>query len=330
MSFITSGTYTMTCPQCGHVASWRQFWVFIGSPDEPAPVLEPAGAPPVASAAVAPTTPPTDAEALLPAFTDYLESRRRAAGTIKQRTRHIRLLAKTFPDLAEVTPVELDQWVRDQSDGKRPETVNTMIKSLRVFYSWADRFGLIRPNRATLLDQVPNPHRMGRTVDDDRLEAALQGASARDRAMILLGRDAGLRLTEIATLHTSMRTGAWLTIIGKGSKQRRAALTPRLAAALDAIAPAGGGYYFPSRDGDGHMHPMSVNKIITRVTGVNPHALRHAAGTSVYNATKDLRATQAFLGHSSPTTTGIYVHVLDDELRSATMAGALGAQQPPA
>lgn len=138
---------------------------------------------------------------------------------------------------------------------------------------------------------------------------------------LLLGRLAGLRLTELTTLHTDARDGEWLTVIGKGSKQRRVPIVSELAAALDAIEPAGGGYYFPGARG-GHMHPMSVNKIIMRETGINPHALRHAAGTAVYAATKDLRATQAFLGHSTPSTTAIYVHVDESTLAKAARAGA--------
>lgn len=309
---ITAGSYTMTCPECGATTPWEDFWREIAPLDDQASI--PAEAPHVSAT-------PSVVE-IIAAYAEYLESRRRAAGTIRQRTRHVRLLAATTPDLRTITPETLDLWVRSQSADKKPETVKSLINSLRSFYKWADRFGVIRPNPTVLLEYVPNPHRMGRTVTDDELRVHLEKATPQLRAMLLLGREAGLRLTEITTLHTDSDSGLWLTIIGKGSKQRRVPVTPPLREALDAIRPSGSGYYFPGQRAP-YMHPMSVNKIITRETGLNPHALRHAAGTAVYAATKDLRATQDFLGHSSPNTTAIYVHMSEDALRNAASAGSI-------
>jgi site-specific recombinase XerD len=54
--------------------------------------------------------------------------------------------------------------------------------------------------------------------------------------------------------------------------------------------------------------------------------LRHRAGTTVYQRTgHDLRLTQVFLGHSDPSTTAIYVHVNDDDLRAASEAARIAA-----
>jgi site-specific recombinase XerD len=72
------------------------------------------------------------------------------------------------------------------------------------------------------------------------------------------------------------------------------------------------------------MHPQSVNKIITRVTGWNPHSLRHAAATVAYEGTHDLRAVQELLGHSSLATTERYLHVRVDQVRAAVNATRLG------
>jgi integrase len=41
------------------------------------------------------------------------------------------------------------------------------------------------------------------------------------------------------------------------------------------------------------------------------HSLRHTAITSVYNTTRDILKAQIFAGHSSPTITMSYAHVLD-------------------
>lgn len=81
----------------------------------------------------------------------------------------------------------------------------------------------------------------------------------------------------------------------------------------------GDGYYFPGRYG-GHMHPQSVNKIITRKTGWNPHSLRHAGATAAYLATGDLRAVQMLLGHSSIATTQRYLNIGIDSVRRVAAA----------
>ena len=87
-----------------------------------------------------------------------------------------------------------------------------------------------------------------------------------------------------------------------------------LAAALHAIEAPGQRFYFPGLRGP-HMHPQSVHKIIQRLTGFNPHALRHAGATAAYNATRDLRAVQEMLGHASLATTQRYLHLDAEALR---------------
>ena len=143
--------------------------------------------------------------------------------------------------------------------------------------------------------------------------------------MILLGRGAGLRLSEIASLHMNCREGNVLRIVGKGSHTRMIPMNDELIDVLDRLERIRGevGYYFPGRWG-GHMHPQSLEKVIKRVCGWNPHALRHAAATAAYDATHDLRGVQEFLGHSSLATTERYIHVRADQIRAVVSATQLG------
>ena len=195
----------MTCPSCGDTRPWDEVWREVVTLEQIPRIGAEDPVPP----------PPSDAESIIAAYRDYLVSRRRAPGTIALRIRHARQLAAGIPGLATATGEQLDAYVRARADGRSPATVNSEIKSIRALYAWADRFGLIRPNPTTLLDLVPNPHRMGRTVSDADIQRILLGASPRLRALILLGRNGGLRLTEMTTLHTSCRAGGWLTIVAK-------------------------------------------------------------------------------------------------------------------
>lgn len=164
---------------------------------------------------------------------------------------------------------------------------------------------------------------MPRIAADADVRRALLNASPRDRALVMLGRYACLRLSEISSLHMGDRNGDLLTVLGKGDKQRFVDVNDPLMLALRALEEEQPyGYYFPGENR--HLHPQSVHKIIKRVTGWNPHALRHAGATAAYRATLDLRAVQEMLGHSSLATTQRYLHVANDARRRAAHATVIG------
>jgi len=201
-----------------------------------------------------------------------------------------------------------------------PETRKSQIASWRVFFGWAHARSIRPDDPAAALRSIRVPVRAPRIAPDADVEVALVGAPPAHRAMVLLARYGCLRLTELTTLHTRNREGEWLRIIGKGDKERVVALNDPLLYALHALErEQGKGYYFPGQRGP-HMHPMSVNKIITRLTGWNPHSLRHAGATAAYNGTRDLRAVQLMLGHASLATTQRYLHVNDEGLRRVAAA----------
>lgn len=62
---------------------------------------------------------------------------------------------------------------------------------------------------------------------------------------------------------------------------------------------------------------------------LTPYDLRHSFGTEIYRATGDIRATQALLGHSSPTLTHRYM-VAALEPRVLAAVKAFGTRESPA
>lgn len=259
-------------------------------------------------------------DAVLIAFEEWMLSTSRADGTVRLRTDHVRLLSRRFR-LLNAQQADLESVLLRYRDAA-PETRKSLLSSMRVFYRWAHRRGLIAIDPAADIEPVRIPVRVPRVAPNDAVLRALHRASPQHRAMILLARYACLRLTEIATLPTSARESDMLRVRGKGDRERLVGINDDLLAALRAIE--GGEYYFPGRVG-AHMHPQSVHKIIQRLTGYNPHALRHAGATAAYNTTRNLRAVQDMLGHASLATTQRYLHLDNEGRRRVAAATAIPA-----
>jgi site-specific recombinase XerC len=242
-------------------------------------------------------------------------------GTVRQRLHHIQHLALHHPDLVAVSPQDLEQHLARKSVTNGPEGLKAIRASLRSFYKWTREAGLTPTNPAKPLKPIRIPRTISRIAPDSALQAALITASLHERAMILLARYGCLRLSELTYLRTTDRRGDILHIHGKGGKDRLVPTNEDLMRALLQIErEQGRGPYFPGRYG-GTMHPTSVGKIMSRVTGWNPHSLRHAGATAAYEATNDLRAVQELLGHASLATTERYLHTSLDRVRAA-VAGA--------
>lgn len=231
-------------------------------------------------------------------------------------------------NLLTATKQDLEEHLAARRTGLAAETRKSIRSAFCSYYAWAAREGLIDANPALTLDTVQIPVTIPRVAPDRVVQRGLESASLELRAMIMLGRYACLRLTELTTLHTSQREGDLLRIVGKGEKQRLVPINEPLMHVLIALeAEVGRGHYFPGRRGP-HLHPQSVNKMITRHLGVNPHSLRHAGATAAYEATGDLRAVQMLLGHASLATTQRYLHIGIDAVRRAA-AGTVISFAPP-
>lgn len=250
------------------------------------------------------------------AYTNWMHSAGLAESTIALRIRHLDTFRSQHLNLYTVTGEDLQAYLAGFK-GKSAEYRKSVRSSLCKFYSWAHRTGRIDTDPSVWLDPISIPRLIPRLAPDDDIQVSLIGAPDSETAMILLGRLACLRLSELTTLHTRQRENDLLRVTGKGSKQRMVPINDDLMPVLLRLEQInGGGYYFPGRT-QPHMHPQSVNKIITRRTGWNPHSLRHAGATAAYRATKDLRAVQELLGHASLATTQRYLHVGLDEVRAA-------------
>jgi site-specific recombinase XerD len=132
---------------------------------------------------------------------------------------------------------------------------------------------------------------------------------------------AGLRLSEAASLRLSDIDSQRMQLniqAGKGKKQRQVPLSPRL---LESLRVYWKQYQpqkllFPGKKPEKCYAGTSIQKTIkasARRAGikknVTPHTLRHSYATGLLEAGVDILTISRLLGHSSFTTTMVYLHV---------------------
>jgi site-specific recombinase XerD len=217
-------------------------------------------------------------------YVQHMIRRRRSPNTIRLRLFYLRKFKAWFgKNLAAAQHDDFESYIfadREWSEN----TQQTATASLRSFYGWAWREGLITQNPARDLPSIKVHRRTPRIASETAIRDAIQCDSLADRAMVMLGAECGLRVSEIANLNIKDRDGEWLHVIGKGNNMRTLHMTPELCEMLDTIEATTmrHGHYFPGRSGIYPMHPSTVWRHITVILKSNPHSLRRRAGTVVY------------------------------------------------
>lgn len=261
----------------------------------------------------------------LQAWSLSLRAASRPETTIRTRLEHLRWCAVAHRDVSPwaVTLDDLTAWLGTRSWAR--ETRRGVRASLRAFYAWGVATGRTASSPAVGLPSVPPSRPNPRPTPDAAFRAALAAGSERERLMLRLAAECGLRRAEVAVVHSRDLVedgGGWsLVVHGKGQRDRVVPLPPGLAAELRRL-PAG--WAFPGDDG-GHLSPRWVGKLVGRLLpdGWTMHTLRHRAATRWYGVSRDLLVTSELLGHASPVTTRVYVRLPDDARRAAVLAAAM-------
>lgn len=202
------------------------------------------------------------------------------------------------------------------------------------------RFAALRhPEHSGLIARVLDiPTKRAQRADisylsQDEVEALLSAPDSttrlgrRDRCLLAVAVQTGLRVSELVGLRhqdVTLGTGAHVTCIGKGRKQRSTPLTVETAKIVeqwlteqenDQDAPL-----FPGPTGR-CLTTDAVRRIVQRhtaaaakthptiaVKNVTPHVLRHTCAMRLLHAGVDRAVIALWLGHESIRTTDIYQH----------------------
>ncbi|AKM83914.1 TPA: hypothetical protein DCZ46_01110 [Candidatus Campbellbacteria bacterium] len=287
----------------------------------------------------------SDLKNLKKEFLEYLEIEKgRSLKTVENYDRYL----KRFFDFANIndtgkitdsTVREFRLWLNRQpgvenNGNLKKKTQNYHLIALRVFLKYLAKREIksLAPERIELakvsdrsLDLISSDEllRLINAPDGDDLK------SLRDKAILELFFSTGLRVSELCSLNSDIDLKKdEMPIRGKGEKVRVVFLSEDSKGAVkkyldnrkdmeDAL------FVSFSKNGETkRLTPRSIERIVKYYAikagiskKVTPHVIRHSFATDLLQNGADLRAVQMMLGHSNISTTQVYTHITDKQLR---------------
>ena len=228
--------------------------------------------------------------------------------------------------------------------GDKPATRARKVACLHSFFKYAtQKANILDENPAAELESPKLSRRLPKYLEleesQDLLDSVDGEFEERDTCILTFFLNCGMRLSELVGINVTDIRENTLTVVGKGDKERTIYLND---ACLHALA-----QYMAVRpniqDRNGRK-PLFVSKRKKRISpntvqytvkkyimkaGLDPrkysvHKLRHTAATLMYNyGNVDIRALQEILGHESVSTTQIYTHTNNAQLKEAVSRNPL-------
>lgn len=256
---------------------------------------------------------------------EYLEHLRRAGkaqSTIDGRREILGRVDRDLPfGLGQTRTDELADWL--YREGWKQNTKFTYYQALKDFYGWASdaRDPWITGNPVADLEPVSSIKGIARPCTDDQLRDILARAAEPYRTWAVIAAYQGFRCVEISRGSREDYTQQMVIVPrGKGGRPRAHDTDPYVWDAVKDL-PAGpiarrhdtgeraGAFYISSRAANYFNRTLGLP--------VSMHMLRHWMGVNIQRRYKNIRVTQAALGHASLQSTQIYTDATAEEQRAA-------------
>jgi len=214
-----------------------------------------------------------------------------------------------------------------------------ILTCLHSFYQYLLANQLIKKDPTEQLSQPKLEKKLPVFLNIQEVEKLLEAPSSsslfgqRDRAMLELLYSCGLRVSELINLsyHNINLKEEFIRIHGKGNKER---VLPMGEMAIDYLMKyetnarpmllknGQSDSYFLSNRGSAmsRQNFFYIIKAYANQAGIDkplsPHSLRHAFATHLVQKGADLRSVQLMLGHSDISSTQLYTHIQNAQLKA--------------
>ncbi|QMT19032.1 tyrosine-type recombinase/integrase [Planococcus maritimus] len=244
---------------------------------------------------------------------------------------------RAITELESITSFDLKAYVRmKQIKGLQPQSIVSMFKTIHAFFSWCVREEYLEVNIASKVDTPKVQKKVinaftGKEVQDMVASFTFKNyLEARNKAIIAMLADTGLRAMEIRGLQFTNVKETTILVNGKGNKERIVFISPALKRILikyerlrkeNFLNKNITSNYFLSYQGAGLSHVAldSVVKEAGKRAGVttkkvSPHVFRHFyAVACLSEGGMDVYSLSRLLGHADVSVTQRYLHSMNDE-----------------
>lgn len=228
------------------------------------------------------------------------------------------------------------------------------ISTIRIFFKYlSQKANILEINPAQNLETPKLEKRMPKYLSLDDSKKLLSAAEnednrnhKRDYAITTLFLNCGMRLSELVGININDIdfSECKMTVIGKGNKERTIYLNKSCIVALNdylSSRPPANTIKHDNKNSEKalflseqrqRISNRTVQNIISKelkqagldTKNLSVHKLRHTAATLMYQyGNVDIRALQELLGHQSISTTEIYTHVSNEQVRNAVESNPL-------
>ena len=251
----------------------------------------------------------------------------------------------------EVDKLVIRGWLEHLLNrGLAKTSIARRLSIIRNFYRYLVREGIIPSSPAATTATPKLEKRLPGFLSTQEMNRLLEAPDTstplgqRDKALLELLYATGMRLSEIVGLNLAQLNleSREIRVWGKGSKERMVLMGGQAIAALetyltrgrpDLLNGSGTEALFLSHVGERLRH-RGVEGILTKCAckiglkqRVYPHMLRHTFATHLLDGGADLRVVQELLGHTSLSSTEIYTHVTQSQVRRVYLSAHPDAQR---
>lgn len=243
-------------------------------------------------------------------------------------------------DLIRSYRIYLSHYINPSKGPLKRNTQTYFLIAIRAFLRHLGRLG-IRTITAEQIELGKTHDRSLKFLAPEYLERLLNSPSIssknglRDKAILEMLFSTGLRVSELVKLDRDKINlkSREFGVIGKGSKVRVVFLSKKAVYWLDQYLVKRtdndkplfirySGINSKNEADDKRLSVRSVEMLVDKYAKkaklplkISPHVLRHSFATDLLTAGADLRSVQELLGHANVSTTQIYTHVTNPQLK---------------
>ena len=235
---------------------------------------------------------------------------------------------KSETEAYEIKSSTIRSWIVQMFDsGLKSKSVNRKIASLRTYYRWLRKEGIISTSPMQKIQGPKNEKRLPVFAkESDLVSEKLEGVFAssfegiRDELMFELFYQTGIRLNELIELKEKDFNHNHIKVLGKRNKERIIPISQTLSIKFQTYLNlkhkeiGETSHLFVLPNGNKLYSVLVYRKInyylslTTSLDKKSPHVLRHTFATHMLNNGSGLETLKDLLGHANLSATQIYTH----------------------